>query len=56
VRELINEPHHGVPVAVTGRRQCRDTTCRTHIGRIQSVSAMTITDISGSSTRLLLQK
>jgi lactoylglutathione lyase len=59
VRELINEPHHGVPVAVpgsqreqhleAGRRQCRDTTCRTHSGRIQSVSDMTIMDISNTS-------
>jgi len=59
IRELINEPHHGVPVAVTrgqgkqhlktGRRQRRDTTCRTHSGRIQSVSDMTILDIPDSS-------
>ena len=62
VRELINEPHHGVPMAVAGgqrqqhlearRRQRRQTTCRTHIRRIQSVTGMTIMDISGSSIRM----
>jgi lactoylglutathione lyase len=56
VRELVNEPHDGVPVAVArgqceqdleaGRRQCRNATCRTHSGRIQSDSDMTILDIS----------
>lgn len=57
VGELINEPHDGVPVAAAGRqreqhleagrRQRRRTTCRTHTRRIQSVSGMTIVDISG---------
>src|SRR4029450_12908278 len=56
VRELGNEAHHGIPVAVArgqgqqdleaGCGQSRDTACRTHSGRIQSVSDMTTLDIS----------
>lgn len=56
VRELVDEAHHGIPVAVArGQReqdleascgQSRDTACRTHSCRIQSVSDMTTSDIS----------
>jgi predicted enzyme related to lactoylglutathione lyase len=56
VGELINEPHDGVAVTMTGgqceqhletgRRYRRNPTCRTHEGRIQSVSDMATLDIS----------